>query len=755
MSKAKAIYHQTVISPQQNSENAFPCSNFWRLHCKKGQVTLFIIIGIIILTIIGGGYYYYSTIQPKIIPVQGEASVVQNYVSTCLQDIATQGVLLLGQQGGYTNLTRTGNFEIDEADATASDAVTLGTLQIPYWWYEDSTHGCTQCSITTKNMPSLESMTEDLNTYISEHIQDCLANFTALQDQGYTITAPGEPFLTTTVGDTTVIVDMDYSLNVLKEGATTELSRWETILDVPLKQIYNDAVEVTNMEIQNQFLEQITLNVISAYSGIDGNRLPPIAGFSEGYAVVYWIKANVKEQLGQYIKTYIPLIQIQGTTGAVQLQPETEYGSGFFSMLFRQSDYAFGNREVKFISPTAEYTDYYLDITPRSGELLKPNVYKNDFPVSFISPIQTNHYLFFYDVSYPVVVSVRDSTALQGEGYTFLFALESNLRDNKNLMEWAAGRGTYGPWDSSKVSIGLKEGVPTTYPSGFDTETNQTIYSTYEEPEKTLICDRNQRISGTISVTVYDGLSGNPIPSASISYKCGTYKTCSIGSTSYSGSYTDKFPVCIGGAIRIDAEGYYTSYVSLDALPDKEDTVMALLEPLVSIPVTIKYIPAARLNESLSTQALRNLAFDMGMTDSVLLTFEKVPEQLFESQYTQVVSITKDQEVNVTLVSGTYSITGMMMDSQGVIIPARNDTIEGEDIEYPEVNMTPAMLGQITLDETSGQWIVNAEDLHNAKGVTFYVFRINDPHYIEDLSVLGDLEDYSTLYRDVIEPEFE
>jgi hypothetical protein len=179
-----------------------------------------------------------------------------------------------------------------------------------------------------------------------------------------------------------------------------------------------------------------------------------------------------------------------------------------------------------------------------------------------------------------------------------------------------------------------------------------------------------------------------------------------------------------------------------------------LLEPIVSIPVHIKYIPAARLNESLSSQALRNLAFDMAMTDSVLITLEKVPDQLFEESYSQVVTVTKDAEVNVSLVSGTYAVTALMMDSAGVVIPARNETIEGEDIEYPEVNMTPAMLGQIILDQTSGQWNVSSEDVHNAQGVTFFVFRMNTPHYIEDLGMLGNFENYSAVYRDVIEPEF-
>jgi hypothetical protein len=714
---------------------------------KRAQVTLFVILGLIIVLAVGSAVYYVTT---QVTAPTKEATVIDEYVSSCLQTIGTQGIVLLGQGGGYINLTRTGKFEIKE-DATLSDAVQLGAMQVPYWWYEDSSHGCTRCSITTKNMPSLDSMKEELNLYIAEHLNDCLADFSALQNQGYAVSAISNPIVETEYTVDGVLIELQYPLTIVKEGVTSNVKDWEATIDVPLEQMYTDAVEIATMEIRNQFLEQIALNIISAYSGIDEERLPPLAGFSEGYAVVYWVKQNVKEQLGKYLNTYIPLIQIQGTTGAVQLEPQTEYGSGFFSMLFRETDYEFGEREVHFISPS---TEYYLDITPRSGELIKPKTYVNEFPVSFISSLQTNHYLFFYDLSYPVVVSVHDSTALQGSGFTFFFALEANLRDNKNLMEWAAGRGTYGPWDASKVSIGLKEGVPTTYPSGFDTETNETIYSTYEEPAKTLICSRNQRVSGKVSVDVYDGLTGDPIPHASVALRCGTYQTCTMGSTTVSGSFADAFPVCIGGAVRIDAEGYYTSYVSLDTMPDKEDRVIVLLEPIVSIPVHIKYIPAARLNESLSSQALRNLAFDMAMTDSVLITLEKVPDQLFEESYSQVVTVTKDAEVNVSLVSGTYAVTALMMDSAGVVIPARNETIEGEDIEYPEVNMTPAMLGQIILDQTSGQWNVSSEDVHNAQGVTFFVFRMNTPHYIEDLGMLGNFENYSAVYRDVIEPEF-
>lgn len=733
---------------------------------KRGQATIFIILGLIILLTIGVIYYLKTqTTEAKLgIALQqdaasGDAVVVQQYVSACLNDISKRAVILLGQQGGYINLSRTDlhsqTFEIDPTDPTSSDAVSLGATDIPYWWYENTQHGCTHCSITTKNIPTLENMQEQITAYVKENLAACLDHFAPLEKQGYTVTAAATPAIATAIGDTAVYVQLTYPLTIAKEQSTSTLENWYVELHVPLQGIYNAANQIVSMEIQNQFLEQITLNIISGYAGLDEERLPPLAAFTEGYGVVYWVKQNVKEQLGKYLKTYVPLIQIQGTTGAVQLEGTNDYGTGFFNMLYRKTNYTFAGLAVSFIDPTADFTDYYFDITPRSGELIKPNSYKNEFPLNILPPIQTNHYSFYYDVSYPLVVSVRDANAFNGEGYSFFFALEDNIRDNRNLMDWAEGQGSYGPWDASKVQIGLKKGVPTTYPSGIDAATNKTTYSAVEIPEKTLICDANQRLSGNVAVDVYDGITGESISAASVAFRCGTYRTCQMGSTNKEGKYQSAFPICVGGAVRVDAPDYYTTYVSLDTTPGKEDTIIALLEPIRKIPVTIKFIPSARANGSISSMALHNLAFDMDNSDSVLLTLEKIPDQLFETPYSQVVSVTKQEPVNISLVSGTYSVSALLLDQEGVIIPARNETYGNETVEYPEVNMTPAMLGQVTLNSLSGQWEVSSADLQSATGVTFYVWRVNTPRYIEDLGALGQFDNLTMIYRDALEPDWE
>ena len=721
---------------------------------KRGQVTVFIIIGIIILLIVGALFVFKSQIKNAQLELalkqdkaEGEAVAVQEFVSSCLNDVSIDALELLGQHGGYINLSRSDlhnrDFSIED-NPTSSDAVTFNNLEIPYWWYEDSEHGCTRCSITTKNVPTIETMELQVNAYVEEQLNTCLNNFESMK--GFTVTQTSEPVAETTVSSDSVYIQLTYPVTITKEGVTTQLENWYVEVPVPLQQIYDSATEILTMQVSDQFLEQITINIISAYSGLDENRLPPLAAFTEGYTVVYWVKTLVKEQLQQYLNTYVPLIQIQGTSASVDLEPSTEYGEGFFTLLYRESLYPFEKIKADFIY---DNFDYYMDITPSSGELIKPNTYSQEFPV-LIPTIQTNHYQFYYDVSYPVVVSLRDDTALNGAGYTFLFGLEANLRDNRNLIQWAQGKGTFGEWNPDLVEIGLKSGVSTEYPIGFDVETNETIYGEFEPPEKTLMCDYEQRLSGEVSVAVYDGLTSEPINGASVAFKCGVYETCSIGASDATGHYDGSFPVCIGGAVKIEADGYYTNYVNLDTVPKQENSVIALLEPFKELPVNIKFIPTARLNESLSASSLRSLAFDMDTTDSVLLTLEKVPDQLYESSYSQVVSVTKAEESTIQLVSGTYTVSVLLLDEEGVYIPARTEKYGGEEVEYPEVEMETGMLGGVDL-----VWEVDSTKLHNAESVTFYVFRINDPHYIEDLGELGMLGNYSVIYSDVVVPSFD
>ena len=77
------------------------------------------------------------------------------------------------------------------------------------------------------------------------------------------------------------------------------------------------------------------------------------------------------------------------------------------------------------------YNDWpiYFSIRP---EPLTGTSHRQSFYYNIMSPFQTNTYEFYYDLSVPFLVQIHDKNAFNGEGYTLNFAIEANIRDNKN-----------------------------------------------------------------------------------------------------------------------------------------------------------------------------------------------------------------------------------------------------------------------------------------------------------------------------------
>jgi len=111
---------------------------------KKGQITIFIIIGILI--VFGFAFFFYirgleveekfEAARPVIETVPSELNPIVLYTEDCLKTVATNGLVKLGQHGGYINPEEYGDFNF--AEPTDSDGIvfSLGSdLKIPYWYY--------------------------------------------------------------------------------------------------------------------------------------------------------------------------------------------------------------------------------------------------------------------------------------------------------------------------------------------------------------------------------------------------------------------------------------------------------------------------------------------------------------------------------------------------------------------------------------------------------------------------------------------
>ena len=139
---------------------------------KRGQVTIFLVIGIVILILAGLFFYLFGRLTEAPLEIEEEEAVkylgvsgaVQSFVEKCIKDTLDPAVYLLAAQGGVIY--------------PKEDSLILLTDHglINYAW------------MNGVNSISREKMEEDLATYVEENIDFCLGSFETFEKQNILVT---------------------------------------------------------------------------------------------------------------------------------------------------------------------------------------------------------------------------------------------------------------------------------------------------------------------------------------------------------------------------------------------------------------------------------------------------------------------------------------------------------------------------------------------------------------------------------------
>ena len=256
---------------------------------KRGQITIFIIIGILILLLAIGGLIIYNQQQdiPDIKTPEAFEGQVRSFVESCLSQQTLSGVQIQGKQGGY--------IEIPENIPT----LVLEDATLPYW--------------LDKNLqvPSLDNLKQQLNNHILINLDECLQDFEAFKEQGFNITK-GEPSLTITMEDQ-VVVDLDYPLTFQKEGTKKTVQDFSFEIPINMNLIHQIAADLALFQNAYVYLEQHTNSMISLYGAVKHDSLPPIRASRANFDCdfITWNKVEVKNYLQRY-KNLEHMISILG-----------------------------------------------------------------------------------------------------------------------------------------------------------------------------------------------------------------------------------------------------------------------------------------------------------------------------------------------------------------------------------------------------------------------------------------------------------
>lgn len=163
---------------------------------KRGQVTLFIIVGIVILSVILGFIFLSSDVtkeeletEAELVSLGGTASV-KFFVDSCLKTVSEKGLDKVARQGGYY-------------DVPLDYSILFFDDMLPYYYADGKTI-----------ILGVEEAEKELEKYIEENLPTCLDDFASFTNEGYQITT----------GDLRVMVDygrntrieLDYPLEVSK-----------------------------------------------------------------------------------------------------------------------------------------------------------------------------------------------------------------------------------------------------------------------------------------------------------------------------------------------------------------------------------------------------------------------------------------------------------------------------------------------------------------------------------------------------------
>lgn len=405
---------------------------------KRGQITLFIIIGILIVALAGVFIYIRSeriTIEePEVIPP--ELFPVKEYVQECLDITLTQGVLLMGQQSGYLYPPEYIRFDLSGFLAP----MPRSELIVPYWYHKGKSQ-----------IPLIKDMEEQLSRYIKENLHDCLQDFEPLSTQ-FEIREAGNISPKTTLGINEVITTTKYPLDVGVRG-TKDLTRVATFsasAPVKLRRMYELAVDIMAAENTQLFLEDVTIDLMTLGPDI------PFTDVVFQCGQLKWYKPEVEEAIKNILYYNLPKIRFKGTTHEPFLEPEEKYENlrqytpeGIAEGKMPRSEEvpadAYDYFHFYWEAAAKDYKDlraavlfqkewpFQMNVRPSHGDIMSAS-YGTGYQ-QYLSFLCINMFHFTYDIIYPVQIVIMDDNAFDGNGYRFKFAFPVLIDHNQGNRE--------------------------------------------------------------------------------------------------------------------------------------------------------------------------------------------------------------------------------------------------------------------------------------------------------------------------------
>ena len=715
---------------------------------RRAQVTLFVLLGLALLIIILLGFFL---LRPQLRLSEADrerVAPVTSLVEQCLSDRLEQLLRTAGANGGHLNTSTLRHSPL----TWSSDTVPFAPQDVAYWSHvvtcPESDLGCeasaqpplckrgSPCPLKVDDrLTKGKSIQEQLEQALPGTVDECLDDFSAVSDR-FTVERRGPSSAKLLISDERVSATLNLPLQVTEPGsnAAVRLDEYTATADVRLPLIYGLANKYADAERQTAFLERLTLHLLSIYGDID-SAIPPMRAMTLLGQKRYWTRSQVERVLQEEVLPWTGFLQSPNAmanfapvwpspteTASLSQDEQTMYAGIFFPLIVKLEEEPYHDDiAAQFFYPG---TKPYLSING-GQELLKPRSAETGGFFQKLIGVFLNDYRFKYDLRYPVIVTLTDTSAFNGRGYDWSFALEANIRKNAPLNRSGA---------ASKLVL-VDESVDAAAPQ--------------------------QRVQNTIIIAAKDERTGKPLAATSISYQCGDEYF--IGETDESGQLATRLPYCrYGGALLYSREGYMGSGILYDNYEEEVTRRLNVgLWPLRAITVTVRKLTGAGdipLNESdlvianfarvkaaeydediplagflsLSLQQ-QNLTADIEakrlqleqLKEQGVLTEEDVRAYLDAlNQSPTSLQAPPQPTATLLLAPGNYTLDAFLLYNTPFSIPSEKRTygtfLSKKTVVLPEQNFTSWLSGAASLNG-SEPFVLTPEQLYQSTNLTLFV----------------------------------
>jgi hypothetical protein len=192
---------------------------------KKGQLTIFIIIGIVLLAIAGVAYYYMTQIKKT--EVSSETSElssdilpVKAYIDSCIKSVGKDAIFWIGQQGGYY--------------IPPEKSIVNYYLKIPYYYY-----------LGDSVMPTMDRVERELAAYVNNMLPNCTNNLEEIESLGFNV-EQGTVSTKARISPNMVTFDVNLPVVIKETNKKSSVSDFKVVIgDIRLYTIYDVARNLT------------------------------------------------------------------------------------------------------------------------------------------------------------------------------------------------------------------------------------------------------------------------------------------------------------------------------------------------------------------------------------------------------------------------------------------------------------------------------------------------------------------------------